>query len=49
MKEFVVKSQGSLIKVVQKEMPQLNYNIILKTLRKKDIKVNGKGLIKILK
>ncbi len=46
MKEFVVKSQGSLIKVVQKEMPQLNYNIILKTLRKKDIKVNGKRVNK---
>lgn len=41
MKEFVVKTPNTLIKTVLKEIPVLNYNLVLKTLRKKDIKVNG--------
>lgn len=42
MLEFVTKNSGTLIKTIQKQAPTLNYNIILKTLRKKDVKVNDK-------
>lgn len=41
MKEFVVTTPNTLIKTVLKQVPALNYNLVLKTLRKKDIKING--------
>jgi 23S rRNA pseudouridine955/2504/2580 synthase len=42
MQQYVSQSNTSLIKSVLKQFPQLNYNLVLKTLRKKDIKINGK-------
>ena len=46
MKEFIVKENGELIKTILKQLPNLNFNVVSKTLRKKDVKVNDKRVNK---
>ena len=46
MKQFEVTQSSTLIKSIQKEIKELNFNQISACLRKKDVKVNGKRVNK---
>ena len=41
-RDFTATKNGDLIKEIQEQFPKINYNQIKTSLRKKDIKINGK-------